>query len=105
MALFSFFKTPRHQKFKYIPRYYDPQKERLEEILANARGEGTGETELVKSRIAASFQRKSGSHRSARSAFVTRSNILLVGIIIILFGLTYLLLTVYLPDFISQIEG
>ena len=105
MALFSFFKTPRHQQFKYIPRYYDPQKERAEKILANARGEGKGEAELVKSRIAASFQRKSGSHRSARSGFVTRSNILLLAIIVILVGLTYLLLTVYLPEFISQIEG
>ena len=105
MALFSFFKTPRHQKFKYIPRYYDPQKERLEEILANARGESKDEAELVKSRIAASFRRRTGSHRSARSALVTRSNVLLVAIIIILFGLTYLLLTVYLPNFISQIEG
>ncbi len=105
MALFSFFKTPRHQKFNYIPRYYDPQKERLEEILAQARGEGKDETELAKSRISSSFQRRTGSHRSSRSGFVTRSNILLLAIIVILFGLTYLLLTVYLPNFISQIEG
>lgn len=104
MALFSFFKTPRHQKFKYVPRYYDPQKERLDEIIKNARGEGTSSTEQMKSRISRNFQNRSAS-ASQRSSINRRSNLLLVAIIIALFAFTYLLLTVYLPRFLQQIEG
>lgn len=104
MALFSFFKTPRHQKFKYVPRYYDPQKERLEEIIKNAKGEGSTDTDLVKSRISRSFKNR-GSSQSYRSNSTRRSNMLLLVILIALFTLAYLLLTVYLPRFLQQIEG
>ncbi len=104
MALFSFFKAPRHQKFNYVPRYYDPQKERLEEILKNARSEGSSETEQIKSRISRNFQNRSSSP-AYRSSVNRRSNILLLAIIITLFAVTYLLLTVYLPRFLEQIEG
>ncbi len=104
MALFSFFKAPRHQKFKYVPRYYDAQKERLEEILKNAKGEGSSETEQIKSRISRNFRSRGSSAGNHRSQ-TRRSNILLIAIIIILFALTYLMLTVYLPEFLQQIEG
>ncbi len=105
MALFSFFKTPKHQKFNYIPRYYNPQKEKLDEIIANARGDGQSDTELAKSRISSSFKRR-GYTSSAYSKNATKkSNYLLLAIIVVLFGLTYMLLTVYLPEFMQQFEG
>ena len=103
MALFSFFKTPRHQKFEYKPRFYDPQKEKVEQILRNARGEGSSDTELAKTRIASTFQRRSKSHSSTKRA-MRKSNFLLLAIIVILFGVTYMLLTVYLPEFIDLFE-
>ena len=104
MALFSFFKTPKHQKFNYIPRYYDPQKERLEEIINNAKAGNSNDTERAKSRISQNFRRRGHSSNYNRNVS-RRSNILLLAIIITLFALTYLLLTVYLPRFIHQIEG
>ena len=104
MALFSFFKTPRHQRFEYKPRFYDPQKEKLEEILKNAKGESLTDTELAKSRISSAFRRRSTSSSYAKQA-MRRSNFLLLAIIVVLFGLTYLLLTVYLPEFIRLFEG
>lgn len=104
MALFSFFKTPKHQKFKYVPRYYDPQKERLQEILNHAKGEGSSDVDLMKSRISRNFQNRTGG-TSQRSSINRRSNILLIAIIVTLFAFTYLLLTVYLPRFLQQIEG
>ncbi len=103
MALFSFFKTPRHQRFEYKPRFYDPQKEKVEQILKNARGEGSSDTELAKTRIANAFKRRSKSHISTKQA-MRKSNFLLFAIIVILFGVTYILLTVYLPDFIDLFE-
>lgn len=32
MGLISFFRTPEHRVFHYTPRYYDPDKERLQEL-------------------------------------------------------------------------
>lgn len=31
-AKISFFRIPEHRKYNYAPRYYDPRKERLEEL-------------------------------------------------------------------------
>lgn len=104
MALFSFFKTPRHQRFEYKPRFYDPQKERLEEILKNAKGEGISDTELAKSRISSAFRRRGRGHIDTKKS-VRRSNYLLLAIIVILFALTYVLLTVYLPEFVELFQG
>ncbi|MDH3651206.1 MAG: hypothetical protein OEQ53_16085 [Saprospiraceae bacterium] len=104
MAFFSFFKTPRHQKFRYVPRYYDPQKERLEKIVSEAKGENLSDTELAKARISNSFRKRNVKNAYSKK-MTRRSNRLLVIIIIILFGLTYLLLTVYLPRFMQLFEG
>lgn len=104
MAFFSFFKAPKHQHFKYVPRYYDPRKERLEEILGKANGEDLDETERAKARISRSFRSRSTSGEFAQKSR-RRSNMLLLGIIAILLILTYLLLTVYMPRFIQMIEG
>ena len=104
MALFSFFKTPKHQRFKYEPRFYNPQKERLEEIIKNAKGESSSSPDMMKSRISQNFRKRGHSSDYNRNVS-RRSNILLLAIIIGLFALSYLLLTVYLPRFIHQIEG
>ncbi len=106
MAFFSFFRTPKHQRFEYKPRFYDPQKERLEEIIRNAKGEQgeVSQTELAKSRISQSFRRRTKSTQYTKRA-VRRSNMLLLAIIVVLFALTYLLLTVYLPEFVQLFEG
>lgn len=34
----SFFGTQQHRKFNYIPRYYDPEKERRKEIFGEVDG-------------------------------------------------------------------
>ena len=39
MALLTFFKQNRHKQFNYIPRYYDPQKEELEERIRQIEAE------------------------------------------------------------------
>ncbi|MDH3245544.1 MAG: hypothetical protein OEM26_13085 [Saprospiraceae bacterium] len=105
MAFFSFFKTPRHQKFKYVPRYYDPQKEQLDKIVAQAKGEGLSDTELAKARISSAFRKRGGGSNEYARRMTRRSNRLLIIILIVLFGLTYLLLTVYLPRFMQLFEG
>ena len=87
-----------------MPRYYDPQKERLDEILGRKGKDDYSETELAKARISSAFRRRSGNTEYSKK-MAKRSNLLLLAIIVILFALTYLLLTVYLPRFIHLFEG
>lgn len=64
MKIVSLFtKAPKHQRFNYIPRYYDPSKEemkerveRIQREIDQERGSKPKTTEGYKSRIAGSFQ-------------------------------------------------
>ncbi len=98
MALFSFFKTPKHQKFRYTPRYWDPQKEDLENRIKQAKKDNN-DPEALKSRISKGLQRKHqfGGHRSASSS--KKSTLRLLVIIGILLLFAYYFLVVYLPRF------
>jgi len=57
MAIFSIFKTPKHQKYKYIPRFYDPDKEDLERRLEKAKKMRTDDPEGMKMRISSGLRR------------------------------------------------
>lgn len=104
MKIFKIFKTPQHQKYEYKPRFYDARKaeveSRVKQIVESRKGGGNAES--AKERISMSFQKR-GSNFTAtktyRSQQVYRSNLLLLAIIIALVFVTYLLLNVYLPDF------
>jgi hypothetical protein len=103
MPLIRLFKTPQHQRFQYIPRHYDPKKEDLEARLRAARGEAN-DTEAMKARISSSFRKKYGKQKGTGNTKWLSSNMLLIAIIIILFGLTYVFLTVYLPQIEKLLE-
>ncbi len=106
MAIFSFFRTPRHQKFNYVPRYYNPIKEKIDEIVKGHEHDANNDTELIKSRISSTFRRRGTGGNTAYSQVARRrSNYLLLAIIAILLALTYAFLTVYLPRFIDLVEG
>ena len=47
MAVFRFLKLPKHQKYDYIPRYWDPQKEELDERLKRIEDIKSGDAEAV----------------------------------------------------------
>ena len=109
MKIFKIFKTPKHQQYEYKPRFYDARKEEVETRVRKIQ-EGKmrgGNVETAKQRITMSFQKK-GSNFTAtktyRSKQVFRSNLLLLAIIIALVFVTYLLLNVYLPDFMLIID-
>jgi len=102
---FSFFKTPKPQRFQYKPRFYDPQKERLRDILDKADPDGKYSSEVAKARISSAFRERRPGKTSYSRRIANRSNLILVVIIIILFILTFILLTVYLPHFIQLFEG
>ena len=89
MGFISFNKTPKHQRFNYVPRYYDADKEDLEERVRLAKGEA-GNADLTKSRIRSGFKRRSRAGSTNPSA-KTAVRFLLIIAILVLF--TYLILT------------
>ena len=98
MRLLRIFRTPKHQRFEYKPRHWNPQKEELHKRLEQIEQMKQNDPEALKARIAQNFRRGSAGNSKARQQAVLRSNLLLVGIIAALAFLTYLFLIVYLPD-------
>ena len=61
MALLNFFKTPKHQRYNYRPRYWDPKKEELEDRMQKYKGkEGKNDVDAVKSRLSRGFRKGGG---------------------------------------------
>lgn len=55
-----FFKAPKHQRFTFMPRYYDPDKEELEQRIRMSEREMTADKtaeELRQMKIRSSFRR------------------------------------------------
>ncbi len=99
-----FFKTPKPKPFEYVPRFYDPAKEELEERIRRAEARKQGGQAAVKERIREGLRKGSTynpRYRKMKSDAVLRSNLLLLAIVVVLVLLTYMLLTVYLP----RLEG
>jgi hypothetical protein len=100
MALFSFFKTARHQKFEYKPRYWNPEKEAVEERVRLAKREDN-DPNAMKSRISQGLRRNYKFSSRNKSGISKKSTLRLFVIIGILLLFSYYFLVVYLP----RIEG
>jgi len=79
---------PRYLRFQYKPRFWDPEKERVEELKKRIKAIRRG---LRKERPAGRFERQ----RSLRKEY-RKSNLRLLLILIVLLWVTYKLLLVYL---------
>lgn len=94
MSFFGFNRRHKHQQFKYLPRFYDPVKEELEERLKPYKGSNVDhEVDLTKDRIRLGFKTKSRSDVGYRKKQVTSSNVRLISIILVLGFLAYLILS------------
>jgi len=79
----SFFKTPKHQRFNYTPRYYNPEEEERQERIRRARGEVlTGDTSVKRIQ----FKRQMGYQ-----AAVKKSNLNVIFLIFFISGLFFLI--------------
>lgn len=104
MALSRFFKTPGHQQFEYVPRHWDPKKEDLEERLERARSNNSKNPEQMKARIASGMRRGGArGYKGTQTRSIFRSNLLLLGIVIVLVAVTYLLFIEYLPYVLNNL--
>lgn len=97
MAFFKFGKTVKHQRFNYIPRYYDPEKEEREARIKAAMGMTGNDPEAMKTRIRSSMRDRHRGSRKPQLTAARRSNIILIVVLLGLIWLTYYVLTRYLP--------
>lgn len=105
MALRRFIKLPKHQKYQYKPRYWDPEKEALDERLGQIEALKNGGTDGMKARITSGMKRGYKGDQRYRSRQASRSNLVLLVVVIGLLAASYIFLTVYLPEIMSQIDG
>jgi hypothetical protein len=104
MPVFRFLKLPKNQSFGFKPRYWDPEKEALEERLKEIEQRQKGGPDAMKSRISRGFRSGYGQDKSLRSRLVYRSNIRLLIIIAVLAFLAYYFLMAYLPAIVEALE-
>ena len=91
MPGFGFGKRPQPRKFDFIPRYYDPEKEELENRLSHYKDDMSDE-ERAKHRIRSGLRNKYYGDSKYKSSQVKKSNLRLIYIIIILVFITYMIL-------------
>ena len=103
MAVLRFFKTPKHQQYQYKPRFWDPKKEELEERMKQIEAAKEGDVEAMKARLAATFRKGYSNDTHLRKRQVMRSNLILLGIIVLLIILSYLFIIVYLPQIADRV--
>lgn len=90
--MFSIFKRPKNQQFKYQPRFYDPVKEEIEQRVGRYKTDGQNDAELAKQRIRSGFKNRIPTNNSIVKEQTMKSNIRLVVIIAILILLAFMLL-------------
>jgi len=93
MALFNFFGGTKNRKFDYIPRYYNPEKEKLENVLDKYQQKDKKDLSNVKMNIQAGLRMRSPAVKS----FNIRSSVIFFGVLIVLILITFYLISKYLP--------
>ncbi len=106
ISRFSIFKKPEHRKFDPIPRFYNPEKEYIEDKLANVHKREDEKYANIKSNIRRNFRdNRAGfgmsKHKIGRDK---SSNLRLVIILILIIAMTYYLLTKYFVNIESLIK-
>ena len=107
MALLKMFRTPKNQRYDYKPRYWDPEKEALEERLGKYKSSKENDVEAVKARLSRGFRRGGSNYKVSsemRSKQLFRSNMILLAVIAILIFLAYVAFKVYVPGIVNMIE-
>ena len=108
MGFLGFGKRTKHRSFDYIPRYYDPEKEELQQRLRKYKIEPDADsknTELAKQRIRGGFRRNSRASSEATRIANKKSNMRLLMIIATLLLFTVYFINNYLPRIVAAIES
>ena len=101
MKLPRIIRVPKHHKFNYTPRHYDPKKEDLDRRVEIAKGSQGNSPEARQARIKSQLRRGRNSNPRLRKQLVFKSNMLLLGIIVVLVVGLFIMINVYLPEIMN----
>ena len=101
--MFSGLFKKKHKTFEYNPRYYDPTKDELHKRVKAAKQSMQGDTEGMKARISMGLHRAGLQDRKFRKKSILRSNLVVMGIAILLLVLVVLFLRYYFPKIVYVI--
>ena len=104
MAFFNPLRTPKHQRYKYIPRYWEPEKEELQERIRQATPGQNNDPNDMKGRIARGFARRANLRNNTAASNYRKSAFRLLIIIAILLVVTFVLLAKFLPIIEKALE-
>jgi len=90
MGLFSFNKRPKHNSFNYTPRFYDPEKEALDQQVQ--RHSAQNDAEAAKDRIRSGLKHRYRGDKKFRATETKKSNLRLIVIIGVLIMLAMLMM-------------
>jgi len=90
--MISFGKRPKHKKFGYIPRFYDEEKDKLQERINQHKGTLSDE-DKVKQRISSGLRNRYAGDEAYRKTTIKKSNMRILYILIILMFISYIILT------------
>lgn len=103
MGLFNVFRLPKHNKFNYIPRHYDPEKEAFKERMREIELRSGDSTEAMKSRIAAGMRQSAIDNSGLRRKSIIKSNMIVLITIIVLVFLSIIFINYYLPRILESL--
>ncbi|MBR6249870.1 MAG: hypothetical protein IKR17_01590 [Bacteroidales bacterium] len=107
----SFFKVPKPHQFTYVPRYYDPEKERRDEIRRELEKESpeAGKDTYVPGDLIRNVGFKARHDRfdadSHHKTLRRRSQLLTMAILVTLMVLGYYMFRDFLPEFKTALFG
>lgn len=99
MALLKFFKVPKHRKFEYKPRHWNPDQEEMDKRLERIKEIQEKGVSASKARISGSFRKSYKGNSEYRKSQIVRSNFILLGVIVLLLVVTIYFMGEFLPSF------
>ncbi|MFT5834367.1 MAG: hypothetical protein ACI97N_002006 [Cognaticolwellia sp.] len=85
-----------NQRYEYKPRYYNPDKEAMDERMNLRKRAKAGDKDAIKARMRDSMRRQKDKKQNTQ--IVAKSNVMVLGIFAILLILTMIALNSYLPE-------
>lgn len=97
------FKTIDNQRYDYKPRYYDPDKEVLQERIRLREKMKSGDKDAIKLSMRNSMRRQ--RDKKETSDYIAKSNVTILVVFTALLLIAVLALNVYLPEFLEVVLG
>jgi hypothetical protein len=97
------FKTIGNQRYDYKPRYYDPDKEVLQERIRLREKMKSGDKDAIKLSMRNSMRRQ--RDKKETSDYIAKSNVTILVVFTALLLIAVLALNVYLPEFLEVVLG